>query len=199
MTRTKNTTEAFDVLTPSGRLVTIDVARFMSFIHREPGENGCWKWIGPRFGNGYGRFYAGNNPFGAHRVAYMLWRGPIAKGQCVCHDCPGGDNRWCVNPDHLWLGDKAANAVDSALKGRNRGNKPIPEVRVALAEPYPSMPISHPGESNPWAKLTDDDVRAIRARYSFRKVTAKMLAEEYGVSAGNIKRILQRKAWTHLD
>jgi hypothetical protein len=84
-------------------------------------------------------------------------------------------------------------------KGRASGSAPHPEVRAELAAPYQGIGLSHPGERNPWAKLTDDDVRSIRARYSFRKITAKMLAEEYGVTTVNIQRIIWRKSWAHLD
>jgi len=36
----------------------------------------------------------------------------------ICHNCPGGDNPKCCNPDHLFIGTSADNAKDAALKER---------------------------------------------------------------------------------
>jgi hypothetical protein len=54
----------------------------------------------------------------AHRLAWELLRGPIPDGLQVLHNCPGGDNPRCVNPDHLFLGSNADNIADSLAKGR---------------------------------------------------------------------------------
>src|SRR5690242_19495754 len=68
----------------------------------------CWIWTGFRRKNlGYGEFARGFDGAGmeyAHRVSWILHFGPIPNGMEVCHNCPGGDNKGCVNPLHLWLG-----------------------------------------------------------------------------------------------
>jgi hypothetical protein len=51
------------------------------------------------------------------------------------------------------------------------------------------------GERNQGAILTWEQVREIRARYVFRKVTAKMLAAEYGISSDSIEKIIRRETW----
>lgn len=54
------------------------------------------------------------------------------------------------------------------------------------------------GERGGRAVLTEADVLEIRARYRRRRVTWKMLSEEFGVTTHCIAAILARKTWKHL-
>jgi len=53
------------------------------------------------------------------------------------------------------------------------------------------------GEQSPRAKVTDDDVRSIRAAAS--TATQGELARVYGVSRQQIGNIQSRKSWGHID
>ena len=52
-----------------------------------------------------------------------------------------------------------------------------------------------PGVKNGNVKLTAADVRRIRKRYESGKATQIELAEEYGLSAQHVNRIIKRKYW----
>lgn len=49
------------------------------------------------------------------------------------------------------------------------------------------------------AKLTEEDVRSIRARYVPRRVGSRELAREFGVSPPTILRAVHNKTWRHLS
>lgn len=76
--------------------------------------SGCWEWQGYRHLGNYGQMYYRGKQQGVHRTAYLLWVGPIPAGMGVLHKC---DNKPCVNPDHLFLGDQRSNGRDLRDKG----------------------------------------------------------------------------------
>lgn len=96
--------------------------RFESKVERIPFHT-CWEWTGSLMtrsdeGHRYGSFYYGGRSELAHRVSWLISRGPIPEGLWVLHRC---DNPGCVNPDHLFLGTQTDNMQDCARKGRAEG------------------------------------------------------------------------------
>ncbi len=71
-----------------------DLHRFMWHVRI---EGDCWFWDDCS-SEGYGRFYVGPHRYGAHRVSYEYFVGPIPEGYEVDHLCR---NPSCVNPEHL--------------------------------------------------------------------------------------------------
>lgn len=106
----------------------------------------------------------------AHRYVCEQEHGPPQSGLQSCHSCR---QRACINRNHLRWGTNKDNADDRIKDDTNM---------------Y--------GERCHLAKLTEDDVRAIRAAYP--AVKQVVLAARYGVSQPVISAILLRKTWKHI-
>lgn len=135
----------------------------------------CWEWTGTRGSKGYGLlggFYG--KQMGAHRVSYLLHYGDLPPGCFICHHC---DNPPCVNPAHLYAGDRNTNARDVAE--RNRAHRQL-------------------GEASNTAKLTAELVREIRAVYATGKYKQRDMALHYGISQSQISNIVTRREWRHV-
>jgi len=134
-----------------------------------------------RFQTGYGAFTpaTGKKAY-SHRIAYELTHGPIPEGLFICHNCPGGDNRACCNPAHLFAGTSQDNVRDMMAKGKWH---------------HPPFTDMHQrGERHSHAKLTDAQVAEIRRRYVPHKhKLTKTLADEFGVSKNHIRNLAQGK------
>ena len=101
----------------------------------------CWLWHGADNGDGYGASYRTEDgrrrTWLTHRLSYTIFKGPIPEGLCVLHDCPGGDNRRCCNPNHLWLGTRSDNNKDSMEKGTARGgSNQLARTHCPYGHPY---------------------------------------------------------------
>lgn len=143
--------------------------RFWEKVDRgEPDE--CWEWQGSTDSGGYGRIHVDGSDEGAHRVSMLLEHGEEAGDNWVLHHC---DNKPCVNPNHLYLGDRSDNLRDM----HERGQK------------------NHDGENNPPAKLTEDDVAEIRERLENGK-TQYEVADEFDVSQPTISHIVTERNWS---
>lgn len=69
----------------------------------------CWPWTGYTRESGHGLTSMKGLPMLASRKAWVLTNGGITRGLVVCHKC---DNALCCNPDHMYLGTPADNALD---------------------------------------------------------------------------------------
>lgn len=129
--------------------------------------SGCHEWTGRIQPNGYGQFRLNGKTQYAHRASYEIHSGKAPQGH-VMHSC---DNRKCVNPAHLSDGTRADNMSDMVKK-----------VRQAA------------GMKNRHAKLTDDQVREIRAASG----TTLEIAQAFGVSQPLVSMIRTRRIWRHI-
>jgi hypothetical protein len=142
----------------------------------------CWLWTGVIV-SGYGRVTdPGRGQTGAHQMAWRLAGGSLLTRKHVLHVC---DVRTCVRNDgegiyelngvqhprygHLFLGTHADNMQDLKAKGRRHYDR----------------------------RLTDEDVRRIRAEAGVRGAQT-WLAAEFGVSTAMIRSIVARRSYRHV-
>jgi hypothetical protein len=135
------------------------------FVTEQP--NGCLYWNGKPNNYGYGQVRWNKRHGLAHRIVFWLVNGEIPEGAMVLHRC---DNRMCVNPEHLYLGDNAQNVADMMERGRSCKGRERPR------------------------RLSPDDVRSIRQSPK----PGVELAREYGVSEQHISMIKVGRRWGNL-
>lgn len=116
----------------------------------------------------------------AHRLVAAAFIGP----------CPDG-----LEVNHK-NGNKQDNRVEN-LEYVTRSENERHSYRVLGRTP--STNLKHgDGQDNTQAKLTDDQVRAIRSIYAGGKVTQNELAVRFGISQSSVSFIIHRKTWSHI-
>lgn len=118
---------------------------------------------------GYTVFWDGAEYHNGHRYICRRTRGePPAPRDDAAHSC---GNRVCLNKRHLSWKPHRENLEDR----RGHGTLPLGEICYQ-------------------AVLTEAQVREIRTA----RGTQQKLADKYGVSAGTVQAVLDRKSWKHL-
>lgn len=131
----------------------------------------CWLWTAGCNAKGYGKFALKSRVMVlSHRVAWLLAGNTIPEGHVIRHKCR---STHCVNPEHLETGTQADNMADMIRDGTStRGSKNIS------------------------CKLTEDQVRMIKARNTENQTK---LAEEFGVGKTTIHYIVTGRTWSWLN
>lgn len=140
-----------------------DASRFQAKVQRVDDH---WLWSGAKSASGaYGQFWYNGERIGAHVAAWLIYRGEIADGLEILHQC---QFKVCVNPDHLALGTHAENLQQAVVELGPDGFRSV--------------------------KLSAEDVRAIRVQVA-AGVPQKELAARYGVWQSAISNIVRRVTW----
>lgn len=141
--------------------------RLETYSIPEP-NSGCMLWAASTTSLGYGVIRIERKLYLAHRVSWALVNGSIPAGMLVCHKC---DVPGCINPGHMFLGTHGDNSSDKVSKGRHSR-----------------------GANTPLAKITEDQVLAIRAdRRPSREIGAM-----YGLHARHVRKIKSGDRWQHI-
>lgn len=142
-------------------------------LHSHVDPTGCWLWRGTKFKNtGYGQVTYKRKVYSAHRLSMHVFNGFDLKSKSlILHHC---DVKLCVNPSHLYEGDRLDNARDAVERGRQ------------------------PTGSRHWnAKLDEDKVREI-FRLLHEGVSPVDIAYKFGVEKSTVNLIRRRKTWRHV-
>lgn len=165
-----------------------------------PHLGNCWLWTGGVCGNGYGAIKMNGKQEAVHRVAWIIQNGEIPEGMQVLHSC---DIPLCVR--HLFLGTGQDNSRDMVKKGRaasgERHMSRLYPGRLRRGDNHPAR--LHPetvkrGERHGMAKLKENDVRAIRARFILARPSLSRIAEDYRVTTALIRFIVRGEIWSHV-
>lgn len=174
------------------------VARFWSKVAPIEGPDDCALWTGTVLRTGYGQFATASPKKGwqAHRAAWELTRGPVPEGQNVLHHC---DVKLCVA--HLFLGTQADNILDMVAKNRQASGvrhgsslhpESVPRGETHYRHAHPE--VAPRGERHVNARLTEEDVREIRAS----RLGSGTLARRLGVNKATVKDVRARRTWRHI-
>lgn len=160
--------------------------RFWRFVQKTAG---CWKWIGAKDKDGYGKFQVPaslswdgrTHTTRATRAVLFLtegrWPEPTIQVQHAC------DNPSCVRPSHLKKGTASENSED--MRSRGRG----PEQRGTW-----NGGVKNP-ENARTAKLDWSAVRKIRKKFVEGGRTRAALGREFDVTACTIRDIVLGRTW----
>lgn len=101
--------DKYELISSSPDIMETLVKKFWKKVNK---KRDCWIWTGTVCSN-YGSVYVpkqkGMNVY-AHRLSLFISSGKwCPKDKIVCHKC---NNKLCVNPAHLYLGDNTTNAKD---------------------------------------------------------------------------------------
>jgi hypothetical protein len=147
--------------------------RLEAQVDRSAGPDACHPFTGAIHHTGYGVMLYEGRQRGAHVVAWILATGrEPGPGMQIRHKVC--DNPPCCNAEHLREGTPLENMADKVERGRQ---------------------FRMPGESHVNARLTWDDVHAIRARYAAGADTLDTIAADYPVGRSAIQMIVTNQRW----
>jgi hypothetical protein len=148
--------------------IDLDPKWLDAYVARLSTEDGdCLRWTGFAYGAHPGGVL-GNRKFLVVRALWEAKRGPIPEGRILRCTC---DLKMCVNLDHRKLMTRGQLAKVNGALGLMSG--PIRSAKIAAAK-----------RAGPQAKVSDEDVKAIRESDE----PGHVLAQRYGVTGSAISK-----------
>ena len=135
-------------------------------------DSECWRWLGAQR-NGYGAIKHEGKILSAHVVAWVLANGRMPQdGHIICHHC---DNRFCVNPLHLYEGTFADNVHDAD----KRRKFPVPS-----------------GQQVANAAFTHDEVRLLLSLRVVHGWGYRRIGQATGINENLIDDVIRRRTYS---
>lgn len=160
---------------PSVRLQAPSPAKDWIASHKDHIGQDCLIWPFYLGRDGYGRVhYPGGGLTTASRMMCIAAHGdpPFPKAEAA-HTC-GRGSAGCVNPNHIRWASCLENQTDRVEHG-----------------------TSNRGEQQWAARLTEDDIRAIR-RLALTE-SQGLISERFGIHQSHVSKIVSRSSWAWLD
>jgi len=133
----------------------------------------CWEWLAWTR-EGYGRFSISGKQVSAHRFSFQINGGKTtAERPFVLHSC---HNRLCVNPSHLRAGTQKENMKDMICAGRQAVGAKVLGGKIRKLSPTQAMEI----------------------RDKIKRISAKEIAAEYGITRRLVYMIRSGETWTSI-
>lgn len=130
----------------------------------------CWLWQGGLDKHGYGKVIYNGKTISPHRIIFQAVKNVVlSRNQLVLHTC---DIKRCCNWNHLYIGNKSQNALDSYERGQLQK-----------------------GERSKVAKLNLKQVQEMRLTYSSHLMNQTELSIKYGISKSQVQRIVRFEDW----
>lgn len=133
----------------------------------------CWLWTASTAGKGYGQIKipGTRKQIYAHRLSFLIHKGPIPDGADLRHTC---DNPRCVNPKHLITGSRADNLGDMVARDRHL---------------Y--------GERNNQHRLTEEQVHGVFDLLE-KGIPQSAIAKAMGIHQMTVSKIARGERWRHV-
>lgn len=160
------------------------------------GPDDCWEWQGrlqnPHTRHHYGEFrdnrmLGRSGKIGAHR--WIMWNlGHDIQGRWVCHHC---DNKRCVNPRHLYVGDRYTNARDWAERNEWFHRVSADQVLEIIERYRPGTGGTNPGNSAELAR--EYGIAQQTLRWIARPTRSGIKSDYYRLIRQRVDQILAQK------
>ena len=150
--------------------ISINMDYYLRHQVPDANEQGCTHWNAGRHRQGYGMTHAVRHTDNeaimvtTHRVAARLkYDRPISSKEMVLHTC---SNMACMNPDHLFIGDKYDMQTVMFRNKRHRHGVPAPKPKVAeIVATYTTPELEAIGRMHRLEVAKHYDISENRARY----------------------------------
>lgn len=116
-----------------------------------------------------------------HRLVMLAYVGPCPTGREVNHRNGIKTDNCLANLEYVTPQENQRHRFDVL----GQSSPPVPEPRF--------------GEAHPHSRLTDDQVRQIRAIYGNGDMTQKQVGAMFGIKQTHVGKIVRRVLWPHVD